>query len=222
MRRESSSATNEISAELLKLHPGIPPNMMPQYVWAIERMEKPGTVLDVGCDGSITDKYLERHGFEAICADIDPKAAFYVNGEPRDPNKFYLIDCRRPPASWHGKFNYITIICTLEHMETLELTGTDTASPSAPPGWRDILHLDEDVTMVEALSHCLKPEGKMLITVNYGDGFDYEGRWKVRCYNEKNIVRLTEPSHLKLNHWYTTRVEGFLPFFFAELVKKGR
>ncbi|MBA7617627.1 hypothetical protein ES703_24943 [subsurface metagenome] len=215
--------TSEIISELLSLHPNIPNNMMPQYMWAIERMVKPGLVLDVGCDGSILDKYLERHGFEVLCADIDPKAAFYWNRKRRDPNKFFLIDCLSPLPSWHDKFDYITIICTLEHIETLEYIGVDftSSSPSAPSGWRDCLHLDKDAVMVHALSHCLKPDGKMLITVNYGDGFDYEGRWKVRCYNENNISRITDPSNLSLNHWYTTNVEGFLPFFFAELVKHG-
>lgn len=206
------SPTSEIRSELLSLHPGIPNNMMPQYVWAIERMIKPGLVLDVGCDGSILDKYLERRGFQVLCADIDPRAAYYWNREPRDPNKFFLVDCRKPPASWCGRFDYITVLCTLEHIETLEYVDGV---------WRDCLHLDEDVVMVENLSRCLRPDGKMLITVNYGEGFDYEGRWKVRCYDEKNISRITEPSHLSLSHWQTTLVEGFLPFFFAELVKHG-
>lgn len=215
------SPTSEIRSELLSLHPGIPNNMMPQYVWAIERMIKPGLVLDVGCDGSILDKYLERRGFEVLCADIDPKAAFYWNGERRDANKFFLIDCRRPLTSWHDKFDYIPIICTLEHIETLEYTGMDSTSPSAPSGWRDCLHLNEDVLMVKNLSRCLKPGGKMLITVNYGEGFAYEGRWKVRCYNENNISRITNSSNLSLTHWHRDYVEGFLPFFFAELVKHG-
>lgn len=197
----------------MKLHPGTTPHMMPQYVWAVEHMNKPGWVLDVGCDGSILDKYLERHGFQVICADIDPSAAYYWNREPRDPHKFFLVDCREPPLTWHGRLDYITILCTLEHMETLEYVDGV---------WRDTLHLDEDAVMVKSLSDCLKPDGKILITVTGGEGFDYEGIWKVRCYNEKNISRITEPSHLKLNHWETSRVAGFkLPFFFAELIKNG-
>lgn len=211
--------SSEIRSELLSLHPGIPDNMMPQYVWAIGRMTPPGLVLDVGCNGSILDKYLERHGFEVLCADIDPKAAYYWNREPRDPNKFFLIDCREPPSSWHEKFDYITIICTLEHIETLEYDERSGGSETAAPGWRDCLHLDEDAVMVKSLSRCLKLGGKMLITVNDGELFNYEGRWKVRCYNEKNVSRITGPSHLTLNHWDRAYVEGFLPFFFAELIK---
>lgn len=208
-----STATNEIAAELLKLHPGTTRHMMPQYVWAVERMNKPGMVLDVGCDGSVLDKYLERRGFQVICADIDPSAAYYVDHEPRDLTKFFLVDCRKPPTSWHGKFDYISILCTLEHMETLEYVDGV---------WRDCLHPDEDAVMVEALSRCLKPDGKMFITVPGGDGFDYEGIWKVRCYNEKNIARITEPSHMSLNYWKNDYVEGAKPpIFFAELTKKG-
>lgn len=188
---------SKIIPKLLELHPTLPKTRQFEYSWAIKKImalkhRNTLRVLDVGCDGSIIDKYLMDKGVDCVCADIDPKAAYYWNGEPRD--NFIQVDCRHPPEEWYNSFDHIIIISTLEH-----------------------LNEDDDVVMVKNLEFCLKIGGKMLITVPFGEGLQMQGRWLVRCYNSHNIGRIVEPARLKVISWTSFPKVGNLPIFCVEL-----
>ena len=197
-----------IVTRLLELHPSLVETRKSEYRWAIEHMPHPGRVLDVGCNGSILDKYLEENGFTCTCADIDPEGVYYWNREQR--KNFAMVDCRYPPEQWIQKFNYITIISTLEHL----LKG-------------------DDELMIVALEKCLCMGGKILITVPYSEGgilgvdtsgkskkpvLKQQGRWPVWCYNAITMRALGEKAGLSLLTW-KVHPGGNLPIFCAELKK---
>jgi len=199
----------DLRKELLELHPGLPPTRLFEYSWAIRKMitfradgspiittyhQDETKHLDVGCNGSILDKFLMRYGFKSVCADIDERAQHYWNGEPR--TNFVQVDCRHPPEEWYANFDYITIISTLEHLQ----------GPN-------------DIIMIKGLEKCLRTHGRILITVPYGDGMNRQGQWLVRCYNELNIYRLSDPARLLVSSWVISGpdVEATLPIFCVEL-----
>ncbi|MCK4266505.1 MAG: class I SAM-dependent methyltransferase, partial [Thermoplasmata archaeon] len=159
----------------------------------------PGRVLDVGCNGSILDKYLEENGFTCVCADIDPEGAYYWNRIPRD--NFVQVDCRHPPKEWKGAFDYITIISTMEHFI-----------------------IGEEEELIVAMEQCLSPGGKILITVPFSENssdipiLKKQGQWPVWCYNEVSMRVLGEKAGLSLVSWMVYP-GGNLPIFCAELKK---
>jgi len=169
----------EILRELLTLQPSLAPDRRWEYPWVIERMKTPAKVLDVGCGGSIIQKYLIRHGYDVIAVDIDSNAKYYYDRTPRE--KFVQVDARYPPQDWHGKFDYILLISLVEHLPN-----------------------DDDIVMVKNLGRCLMQGGRMFISFPYGrDGWFNVGLGNVvqveRHYTKDAIQkRLLASSNLKL------------------------
>lgn len=186
---------SDVLARLLSYHPNLPETRKFEYPWIIKRMTSPASVLDVGCDGSTFDKVLSDLGFNVTTMDIDPRAAYYWNGEER--KNFILADARAPHPKLFGKSNYITIVSTLEHLE-----GND------------------DIKMVRELEKCLAHQGSIFITVPWGEGILRQGQWLVRGYSPESVDRITGTS-LRLSCWTRSgdSLKSDLPIFCMELTK---
>jgi 2-polyprenyl-3-methyl-5-hydroxy-6-metoxy-1,4-benzoquinol methylase len=130
-------------------------------------------------------------GYDVITADTDPAARNYVTGEAR--TNFYQVDCREPPKEWISRFDFITIISTLEH-----------------------LTVEDASKMAHALANCLTDNGTMIITVPYGTGTKMQGQWQVECYNEQTIEILTS---LKLYSYKVFTPSIYLPIAAMRLKK---
>ena len=185
--------------ELMELHPGLPPTRQHEYSWAISEMPTPGRILDVGCNGSILDKYLERRGFECVCVDILPEGGYYWNREPR--TNFLQLDFAnvgtRDMAQFFHKFDYATIISTLEHEDLMTQYG---------------------LLLNSVLS--LKKTGRLLITVPYGEGFQQQGQWTVSCFSENKLNDMLAVSGWEVVRSQVLRDVGNLPLLFAAMELK--
>ena len=168
-------------ADLVSLQPELAPDRRVEFPWAISRMKEVGNVLDVGCGGSIIEKYLENKGFSVVAIDISKDlGGTYYNREKREC--FVLCDCFKPPFKL-GSFDYVLVVSTIEHFE-------------------------EDGEALKALVPLIKKNGKILVTVPYG-----ESAWKLPCtriYDDrdlkerlvsKNALKLTNKEFFKLD-WY--------------------
>lgn len=188
--------SEEILKKLLEFHPGLPKTRQFEYVWAINRMHKPvdriGRVLDLGCNGSILDLYLKMIGWDCWCIDKDPNAAFYATGIRREPSRFIIHDFLEQLPSYLPQFDYVTIISTLEHLKR-----------------------GEDSTVVRNVKRQLAFKGKILITVPYGDGYNMQGQWRVKCYNSQLMRELVEhyTIDLRVESWTISPHIGDLPLF---------
>ena len=172
----------EILAKLLSYQPNLSKDRGFEFVWVVKKMmNKEGVALDIGCNGSILDKFVnENLNYIMSTTDIDPAAATYYDRTPR--TNFFLHDSLEPlPDKWKDLFDFITIVSTLEHM-----------SP-------------EDAGLIlKNAADCLKDGGRILVTLPYGDGYEMLGRWQVRCYDEKNINEITSPAGLEVVSWGTS------------------
>lgn len=176
-----------ILTRLLSYQPELAKDRRFEFVWVVKKMmDKEGFALDIGCGGSILDKFVnENLNYTMLTTDIDPVAATYYDRTPR--TNFLLHDCLTPlPDSWGHLFDFITIVSTLEHM-----------SPK-----------DAGLIIKNAVD-CLKANGSILVTVPYGDGPEMLGTWPVQCYDEKNITEIASPSGLKVVSWETSGWEFY-------------
>lgn len=190
----------EILAKLLEYQPDLHDTRRFEFIWVIKKMmEKQGFALDIGCDGSILDKYInENLDFTMVGVDIDPSGYTYYDGSPR--TKFCLHDCRESlPDSWKGIFSIITIVSTLEHMSAKDAS-----------------------KILENAIACLEKDGGILVTLPHGSGPAMQGRWPVLCYNEKNISQIAKLADLKVASWEISgkKLKSNLPIICIELMKK--
>jgi len=162
-------------------------------------MRTPGRVLDVGCDGSILDKYLERRGFKCVCVDIDPEGGLYWSREPRE--NFVQVDFANlgvhDVTQFFHKFDYVTVISTAEHLNLSDQFGL----------------------LLNCALSCDK-DGKILITVPYGVGLKMQGQWIVSCFNEEELNKLLAVSGFAVTRSKVVEGIGSLPLIFAVMELK--
>ena len=182
-----------ILKELLEIHPGLPKTRQYEYTWAIKQMEERGLLLDLGCDGSTLDLHLKKRGFDCWCIDKDPAAKYYATGVRREPSRFIIHDFLKPLPAHLPQFDYIAIISTLEHL----LPGEDS------------------IVIKNAKKHLRVLKGKILITVPYGEGYNMQGQWRVKCYNPESMKELVEHYmvDLRVKSWVISPHMGDLPIF---------
>lgn len=173
--------------ELVKLQPELAPDRRAEFPWVIANMTKKGDVLDVGCGGSIIQKYLLARGFNVVAVDVSKfLGGYYFNREKREC--FVLCDCFHPPFR-NEVFDYILIVSTLEHF----------------PAEKD------DIEILQTLSVLLRKNGRVFVTLPYGFShclFNEEGII-TRIYNDNDLQRLIAESGLWLKQKKIFVLEGY-------------
>lgn len=157
------------------------PERAVEYAFVLNQLKPPqGTLLDIGCKGTLLPSLLAALGLEVYGIDI-------WAWRPPHPNFKYVVgDIRK--TNWPSSFfDWITIISTIEHIGVPGRFGS-----SDDPGG--------DRSAIDEMRRILKADGSILMTVPYGRP-KLMKPW-CRVYGKSTLKDLIEPMTIKYAEYY--------------------
>jgi SAM-dependent methyltransferase len=160
-----------------------------EYPWLLKNLEiENGRVLDVGCCYSYLSHELLRRGYAVYGVDVDP----YPQRHPK--LKFYQIDIRNSPFP-NNFFDLIIAVSTIEHI------GLGFSFESLQP-FQEKMDLKGDRKAIEEMIRILKPNGKILLTLPFGEQGVTESE---RTYDYPHIKELLNGLNIEQMTFYVKK-----------------
>jgi SAM-dependent methyltransferase len=143
---------SKVFPEYFQTEPLEPSDRYIEYHFAISNMPMlPAKVLDVGCSGTFFPLLLSAFGYDTIGIDIRPYPILNALSFPKF--RFYQTDLSF--VNTIDKFDYITLISTLEHFGI-----------GGRYGQKENLRADR--VAMDKVAELLKPDGYVILTIPYG------------------------------------------------------